>query len=138
MIKGKSHFLPGSKKKIQAGLKNHMKKELNLTDAQADTIRTLRRKHFREAGALMHELTQTRSQYFDMMTEPGKASKNTRDNLADSIASQFKEIEQLLYRHISEVNEVLDEEQQPKFEQLMKDTFIHRHNRERERKRQGR
>lgn len=111
------------------GIQRFMEKELKLSEAQADTIRTLRRKHFREAGALMRELSQTRSAYFDLMMETGNADRNKQDSLADSIASQYKEVEHLLYRHISEINDVLDKEQQPRFEQLMKDTFIRGHNR---------
>lgn len=110
-------------------MQQFMKKELNLTDAQTDSIRVLRRQQLQEAGDHMQQLSQTRGRYFDAVMDNGTTAitPKQKEALTDSLSHQYLLLEQMLYRHITEVGRILTDEQRPKYEQLMKDTFIHRH-----------
>ncbi|SMO78686.1 Spy/CpxP family protein refolding chaperone [Gracilimonas mengyeensis] len=117
-------------------MQQFMKKELNLTDAQADTIRTIRGRHFREVRQLMGDLGETRNEYFEAMTNSGQGNSDIKDSLSNELTSRYLQVERMLYRHISEVGNVLDDDQKPRYKELMKETFIRgRHNGKREQRR---
>lgn len=116
------------------GVHQFMQKELGLSSAQMDSIAALRRTHFRELRTMKRNLEQMRRNYFDMLMNPETEFDISRDSLVQNMAGQYIAIEKSMHRHMSEMKSVLNEDQQQKFERLMKNTLMKQGDRERERR----
>lgn len=108
----------------RGGIHQFMKKELGLNDSQADSLRMIRREHFREIRTFQNQLNTQRREYFDYRTSANQENSEKRDSMLTQLTRKYANLEDLFYDHMSEINTILDDEQQQKFEQLMKDTFL--------------
>jgi Spy/CpxP family protein refolding chaperone len=109
----------------RTGIHQFMKKELGLSDTQVESMATMRRTHFQEMKNLRDDLESYRRAYFDFIMSSDTENEQKRDSLLSQLTTQYIEVEDALYIHMSEMKTVLNQEQQQKFKQLMKDTFLH-------------
>lgn len=122
----------------RGSIQEYMKKELGLTDQQAETIVELRRDHYREIRSFRDSLEQNRRAYFKFVMSEDAEDQAKRDSVLTLLTNQYENIEGLLYSHMTEVKELLDEEQQNKFEKLMLNTFFKDHNERHDRRKNDR
>jgi Spy/CpxP family protein refolding chaperone len=101
-----------------------MKRELGLTSAQEDSIATMRRRHFKETQSLKNTLENKRRAYLDLAMS-NNSDLEKRDSLLTELTRQYLKVEKSMYRHISEMNSLLNAEQQQKLKKLMNDSFMH-------------
>lgn len=101
-----------------------MQKELGLTNTQVDSMATLRKTHFQEMRRLRRHLERDRKAYFDFLMSPDADNKQKKDSLVTQLTQRYLDLEQSLYRHMSEMKSILNSEQQQKFKRLMKDSFL--------------
>ncbi|MEQ8523711.1 periplasmic heavy metal sensor [Gracilimonas sp.] len=106
-----------------------MQKELGLSEAQTDSISTLRKAHFGEMRKLRNNLEVQRQAYFDFIMSENSDNPSQRDSLLNELTRQYIEVEGALYVHLSEMKSVLNSSQQKKFKQLMRETLLKSHRR---------
>ncbi|MBO6587306.1 MAG: periplasmic heavy metal sensor [Gracilimonas sp.] len=103
----------------------YMQRELQLTDTQADSLSALRKSHFQEMRVLRKELNVDRRAYFDFIMSDEANNDQKRDSILTELTNQYSLIENMFYTHMTDMKEILNSEQQERFEQLMRETFIH-------------
>lgn len=108
----------------RGSIQEYMKEELGITDQQAETIIELRRDHYREIRTFRDSLEQHRRAYFKFIMSEDAEDQTKRDSVLNLLTDQYENIEGLLYSHMTEINELLDEEQQSRFEEMMLNTFF--------------
>lgn len=122
----------------RGSIQEYMKDQLGLTDQQAETIVELRRGHYREIRSFRDSLEQNRRAYFKFVMSEDAGDQAKRDSVLALLTDQYENIEGLLYSHMTEVKELLNEEQQDKFEELMLNTFFKDHDEEQKRRKNDR
>lgn len=111
----------------RGSMQEYMKEKLRLTDQQAESIVELRRGHYREIRSFRDSLEQNRRDYFRFVMSEDAGDQIKRDSVLTLLTRQYENIEELLYSHMTEVKEILDEKQQERFEELMLNTFFKEH-----------
>lgn len=108
----------------RSSAQEYMKNRLGLTDAQADSLSELRRRHFREMRGMRQELETMRKNYFDSLME-GQVEQSVLDSMVSKMAQKSATIEKSMSNHMIEVNQHLNLQQRREFGQMMQDIFQH-------------
>lgn len=104
----------------------YMQRELQLTDAQTDSMSALRKSHFEEMRKLRKELNEDRRAYFNFIMGDEANNEQKRDSLLTELTNRYNLIENMFYTHMTDMKEILNNDQQEQFEQLMRETFVDR------------
>ncbi|MEX0724401.1 MAG: periplasmic heavy metal sensor [Gracilimonas sp.] len=118
-------------------IQEYMKEKIGLTDEQAEAITEMRRGHYREIRTFRDSLEQNRRVYFEFIMSEEADNEQKRDSLRNLLTEQYENIEGLLYNHMTEVKELLNEEQQDKFEELMLNMYFKDRNEDRQENNKG-
>lgn len=121
----------------RGSIQEYMKEQLDITDQQAETIVELRREHYREIRSVRDSLDKQRRAYFKFVMSDDAGDQAKRDSVLNLLTGQYENIEGLLYSHMTEIKELLNEEQQAKFEKMMLNTFFKEHNKRKEGNQKG-
>lgn len=108
----------------RGSIQEYMKDQLGLTDEQAEEITGLRRGHYREIRSFRDSLDQNRRAYFEFVMSPEADDQAKRDSLLSLLTEQYENIEGLLYNHMTEVKDILNDDQLDKFEEMMLNNFF--------------
>lgn len=100
----------------------YFQERLGLTDAQSDSIIALRRKHFGQMRRMREELETVRKNYFDSLIED-TVSEAVQDSMVEEMARKSGAIEQLMSKHMLELNKKLNYQQRQEFAQMMQEMF---------------
>ncbi len=103
----------------------YMQRELQLTDAQTDSLSAIRKAHFQEMRELRKELNENRRAYFNFIMGDEAGNDQKRDSILTELTNQYNLIENMFYTHMTDMKEILKNDQQERFEQLMRETFLH-------------
>ncbi|WP_421775433.1 Spy/CpxP family protein refolding chaperone [Gracilimonas sp.] len=103
----------------------YMQRELQLTDVQTDSLSALRKSHFQEMRELRKELNEDRRSYFNFIMGDEADNDQKRDSILTELTNRYNLIENMFYTHMTDMKEILNSEQQERFEQLMRETFLH-------------
>ncbi|MDR9417972.1 Spy/CpxP family protein refolding chaperone [Gracilimonas sp.] len=101
-----------------------MKERLDLTDAQSDSVESLRHAHFSEVRQNRDSLNKYRQAYLEFIMSDESGNKAKKDSLLNLITGQYHQIESAMYQHMAEMKEVLNSEQQQKFKKVLKNTVF--------------
>lgn len=115
--------------KVSPPIHQQMQNQLGLTGGQRERFTEIRREHIREMRALRRVLDDQRKEYLDLILDDNTESQESRDSLLTELTHQFSEIERSMYHHMTEMKNILDEEQQAKFQQMMQRGFTREHHR---------
>lgn len=103
----------------------YMQRELQLSDDQTDSLSALRKSHFEEMRELRKGLNEDRRAYFNFIMSDEAANDQKRDSILTELSDQYNLIENMFYTHMTDMKEILNNDQQERFEQLMRETFMH-------------
>jgi|AntRauTorckE6833_2_1112554.scaffolds.fasta_scaffold00051_13 hypothetical protein len=121
----------------RGSIQEYMKEKIGLNDEQAESITEMRRGHYREIRTFRDSLEKNRRVYFEFIMSEEADNQQKRDSLRNLLTEQYENIEGLLYNHMTEVKELLNEEQQDKFEELMLNMYFKDRNESRQENRRG-
>jgi hypothetical protein len=121
----------------RGSMQEYMKEKIGLNDDQAESITDMRRGHYREIRTFRDSLEKNRRVYFEFIMSEEADNEQKRDSLRNLLTEQYENIEGLLYNHMTEVKELLNEEQQDKFEKLMLNMYFKDRNEARQQNRKA-
>ena len=107
--------------------------QLQLSDAQMDTISAIRQSHFREMRLLRKELDDKRRDYIEFVLGPDSGNKEVRDSLLNVLTIHFSKMESKMYSHMEQMRRSLSEDQQATFREVMKQSLTREQQHERRR-----
>lgn len=96
--------------------------ELRLDQAQADSVRALRRAHFAYTDSLKREMNRLNAQMMEELFMPSPDTSRVRQ-LSAQIGNLQAEFERKVYEHFSQVKRVLQPGQYPKLQLLLHDAL---------------
>lgn len=117
--------------KERGSIQQYMKDQLGLTDEQADTIVKLRKDHYQEIRSFRDSLEKGRRAYIDFIMSEEARDQSKRDSILTILTDQYENIEGSLYNHMIEINDLLDREQQVRFQEMILNTYTKGHDKSR-------
>lgn len=123
----------GNRLQDSRAMHKYFQERLNLTDAQLDTVSTLRRSHYRDMRENRRQLDEKRKAYVEFIMNSKAGDAGRRDSLMKQLTLQYTQMEREMYSHMREMRGVLNEDQQQVFGDMMKRAFVRDRNQERTR-----
>jgi Spy/CpxP family protein refolding chaperone len=100
-----------------------LEQRLGLSSEQSQKISSLRRAHFMEMRIHRRSLDQKRQQYLTFIMSDEADDPQKRDSLLSELTQQFSLVEQAMYQHMTDMKQILNDDQQEAFREMMKNAI---------------
>lgn len=116
------------------GMEKHRKeitqfldRQLDLSDQQKEAMEALRKDFFTRSGDIRQEIRAARRKFY-RLASAANADEDVVEKQADSVAQKQKALEMATFYHFQSLREILNAEQQPRFDTIMQDMLEGRRN----------